>query len=105
VSKRRDAFAAIADPTRRAILDLLRDRERMTAGHIAAQFPGVTRPAISKHLRVLSGARLVRAQVRGRERLYELDTRPLREVYEKWLIAFAPHWDGRLRRLKTQAEK
>ena len=63
-------FGALCDPTRRAILELLRTRP-LTAGRIAADFP-VSRPAISRHLRILKEAELVGERRRGRERLYEL---------------------------------
>jgi DNA-binding transcriptional ArsR family regulator len=75
-------YAAIADPTRRAILDALRRGER-SAGDIAALFP-VSRPAVSKHLRVLRRAGLVGERRVSQSRLYSLNARPLREV-ELWL--------------------
>jgi len=104
LSKRRDAFGALADPTRRAILDLLRERRSLTAGEIAARFPRISRAAVSKHLRVLRLARLVKARERGREWHYTLDARPLAEVYRDWLISFAPYWEESLERLKRQVE-
>jgi DNA-binding transcriptional ArsR family regulator len=103
--KRRDAFGALADPTRRAILDLLREHPTLTAGEIAAHFPQISRAAVSKHLRVLRQARLVKARERGREWHYKLDARPLAEVYLEWLNRFAPYWEESLRRLKRQAEE
>ncbi len=105
MSKRKDAFAALADPTRRSILDLLRDRKSLTAGEIAARFPRVSRAAVSKHLGVLRQARLVRAREKGRERHYRLDAQPLEEIYREWLSAFAPIWEESLRRLKEQVER
>ena len=104
MSRHRDAFAAIADPTRRSILDLLREKPGLPAGEIAAQFPQVSRAAISKHLGVLRRARLVRSRARGRERHYALDPRPLGELYQDWLSSFAPYWEESLRRLKRQVE-
>lgn len=77
-----DVFRALADPSRRAILALLRVRARPVR-EIAAHFP-VSRPAISKHLRQLDRAGLVRVQCRGRERLYSLAPGPLETVRE-WL--------------------
>ncbi len=102
--KRRDAFGALADPTRRAILDLLREHPALNAGEIAARFPRISRAAVSKHLRVLRQARLVKARERGREWHYTLDARPLAEVYLEWLDRFAPYWDESLQRLKQRAE-
>jgi len=103
--KVRDPFGAIADPTRRSILVLLRERPSLTAGAIAARFPSVSRPAVSKHLRVLRQARLVKARERGRERHYSLDPRPLAEIYHEWLAGFAPFWEQSLERLKRRAEE
>ena len=102
---RDDAFAAIADPTRRAILDLLRQRHSLNAGQIAAQFPRMSRPAISKHLGVLRRAGLVRALERGREWHYTLDPAPLGHIYADWLASFAPLWEASLEQLKRQAEQ
>ena len=104
MSKTRDAFGALADPTRRSILDLLRGQTSLTAGEIAARFPKVSRAAVSKHLRVLREARLVRARERGREWHYSLDARPLATVYREWLESFAPYWEDSLGRLKRQVE-
>jgi DNA-binding transcriptional ArsR family regulator len=105
LSKRSDVFAALADPTRRAVLELLRDRGACTAGEIAAAFPRVSRPAISKHLAVLRRVRLVRVRQSGRERYYTLDPRPLEQTYRAWLEQFAPMWDASLRSLKRRAEE
>ena len=104
MSKRNDPFAALADPTRRAILDLLREHETLTAGEIAARFPKISRAAVSKHLRVLRQSRLVKARTQGRQRLYRLDPQPLAELYRDWLSRFAPLWDERLQQLKRQVE-
>lgn len=101
----RDAFSALADPTRRAILEILRDQPSLTAGQIAAEFPAISRAAVSKHLGVLRQARLVLVREEGREWHYTLDPGPLAEVYEHWLGSFAPLWDETLRRLKRTAER
>jgi ArsR family transcriptional regulator len=103
-AKTGDPFGAIADPTRRSILELLRERESLTAGEIAARFPAVSRAAVSKHLGVLRRARLVRARERGRHRHYRLNAEPLAEIYQGWLAEFAPLWEERLERLKRQVE-
>jgi DNA-binding transcriptional ArsR family regulator len=95
-------FAAIADPTRRAILDAIRGRER-AAGEIASLFP-VSRPAISKHLRVLRGAGLVRERRVAQLRLYSLDPAPLRDV-ERWLDHYKVFWAARLHDLKRVVEE
>ncbi len=93
------AAAAIADPIRRRVLELVRDEE-LPAGEIAANFP-VSRPAVSRHLRVLREAGLVRERRSGRERLYRADPAPLAEL-RSWLDGY---WAGRLQALKQLAEE
>lgn len=93
-----EAAAAIADPIRRRVLELVRDRE-VPAGEIAAQFD-VSRPAVSRHLRVLRQAGLVRERRDGRLRLYRADPAPLDELRE-WLERY---WDDRFWALKQLAE-
>ncbi|WP_342744043.1 metalloregulator ArsR/SmtB family transcription factor [Geodermatophilus pulveris] len=90
---------ALADPTRRALLGLLVPGE-LAAGELAARFP-VSRPAISRHLRVLREAGLVRSRVQGRRRLYALDPRPLREL-DDWLAPYRDLWARRLDALDTE---
>ena len=75
-----DVFRAVADPTRRAILDRLRASE-LSVTDLAGPFD-MTQPAVSQHLRVLLDAGLVEAQPIGRQRLYKLNARPLRELFE-----------------------
>lgn len=94
-------FAAVADPTRRAILDSLRAGGR-PAGRIAADF-AVSRPAVSKHLRVLTQARLVRVIRQGRNRMYELDPAPLREI-EAWIEGYRTFWAAKLIAIKRLVE-
>src|SRR3954449_11458109 len=93
------ALAAIADPTRRELLALLAGGE-IPAGELADRFP-VSRPAISRHLRVLREAGLVRARTDGRRRLYALDPRPLREL-DDWLEPYRDLWARRLDALDTE---
>jgi DNA-binding transcriptional ArsR family regulator len=92
---------AVADPTRRAVLDLLRAGSR-PAGEIARAFP-VSRPAISRHLRQLRRAGLVREHRRGRHRYYQLDPAPLREV-DRWLERYRLFWEQKLSALKSFVE-
>jgi DNA-binding transcriptional ArsR family regulator len=94
-------FEALADPTRRAVLDLLR-RGALPAGQIAREFP-VSRPAISKHLRLLRRARLVEERREGRHRLYRLNAEPLRGV-DAWLNEYRNFWQSNLTRLKAFVE-
>jgi DNA-binding transcriptional ArsR family regulator len=94
-----EALAALADPTRRQLLALLRDGE-VPAGELARRF-AVSRPAISRHLRVLREAGLVASRVEGRRRLYALDPRPLREL-DDWLAPYRDLWAQRLDALGTE---
>ncbi len=96
-----DVFRAIADPTRRAILDRLRAGPA-NAGALAADFRS-SRPAISKHLRVLREARLVVDARIGRERLYRVDPVPLQSV-AGWLEGYRAFWQSSLARLKRHLE-
>jgi DNA-binding transcriptional ArsR family regulator len=94
-----EVAAAIADPVRRDILVMLRETS-MTAGAIAARFP-ITRPAVSRHLRVLREAGLVVDEPVGRERVYRLDIGPLAEL-DAWLAPFRVGWGPRLDALATE---
>src|SRR5215475_15821691 len=95
------AFQALADPTRRAVLDLLR-RGSQPAGQIASAFP-VSRPAISKHLRLLRQARLVKERRQGRNWFYELNPKPLKAV-DSWLEQYRVFWQTSLTNLKAYVE-
>lgn len=95
------AFSALADPTRRAVLDLLRAGTR-PAGEIARAFP-VSRPAISKHLKVLRRAHLVEERREGRHRMYQLNPEPLKAV-DSWLEHYRSFWSASLENLKSFVE-
>src|SRR6202047_5038559 len=95
------AFAALADPTRRSVLDLLRQGS-LPAGRIAQAFP-VSRPAISKHLRLLRRAELVRQRREGRHRFYQLNADPLKAV-DSWLNNYRNFWRMNLDSLKAFVE-
>ena len=84
-----DVFRAISDPTRRALLDLLRTTDRSVM-ELAAPF-NMTQPAISQHLRVLREAGLVRPRQVGRQRVYRLNAKPLREVRD-WAVRYEKFW-------------
>jgi DNA-binding transcriptional ArsR family regulator len=94
-------FQALADPTRRAVLDLLRHGNQ-PAGQIASAFP-VSRPAISKHLRLLRRAHLVSEHREGRHRVYQLNPEPLRAV-DSWLDQYRMFWAASLNNLKAFVE-
>jgi len=100
-----DVIDAIADPVRRDILVMLH-RQPLAAGAIAAAFP-ISRPAISRHLRVLRAHGLVVNEVDagdGRGRVYRLDAGPLAEV-EAWLTQFHDDWSSRLDALETEVHR
>jgi DNA-binding transcriptional ArsR family regulator len=85
-----DPFKALADPTRRAILDELSERDGQTLFEICARLAtkhqlGSSRQAISQHLDVLEGAGLIRCTRKGRCKFHELDTSPLEQIVERWL--------------------
>jgi DNA-binding transcriptional ArsR family regulator len=95
-----DALRAIADPTRRAILQLVKEHE-VAAGEIARHFPRISRPAVSQHLRVLSDAGLVDVRPEGNRRLYRWRPEGLRDA-TSFLEAM---WSDQLTRLKCLAER
>lgn len=95
-------FRAIADPTRRRILALLRQRPH-TVGELAGNFQA-SRPAISKHVRLLRLAGLVIAHQRGTASICQLNARPLRAVND-WLRDYQTFWKGTLRDLKKYIEE
>ena len=95
------AFQALADPTRRAVLDLLRQGSQ-PAGQIARAFP-ISRPAISKHLRLLRRAHLVQERREGRHRMYQLNPEPLQAV-DSWLEHYRVFWKANLNSLKAFVE-
>jgi DNA-binding transcriptional ArsR family regulator len=100
--KRRDAvFRAIADPTRREILGLLRGRQQ-TVGEIAGNFR-MSRPAISKHLRLLRSAGLVVTRQEGTARVCGLNAKPLRAI-DDWLRDYEAFWSETMQNLKSYVE-
>jgi DNA-binding transcriptional ArsR family regulator len=97
-----ELFAALSDPTRRQVLDLLAARGEGSASALAAAMP-VSRPAVIKHLTVLDRAGLVESRRQGREVLYSVRPAPL-ESAARWMASVAADWDRRLATLKRLAE-
>lgn len=95
------AFRALADPTRRAIVALLAERD-MTIGDVAANF-AMTRPAVAKHLRILEAGAVIRVEARGRERINRLDPAGLAAV-RHWIEEIDRFWSARLGQLKDAIE-
>jgi DNA-binding transcriptional ArsR family regulator len=96
-----EIFGALADPTRRAMLDMLRLGSQ-PAGQIARAFP-VSRPAISKHLRILRRAHLVGERRNGRHRVYHLNPEPIKSV-DSWVQQYRVFWQSSLENLKAFVE-
>jgi DNA-binding transcriptional ArsR family regulator len=94
-------FAVLAEPTRRRILDLLRERPRLV-GELSAEL-GLSQPGTSKHLRVLRDAGLVKVRAEAQRRWYELDPAPLAEV-DAWLAPYRWMWADRLDALERHLD-
>ncbi len=96
-----DVFQAIADPSRRKILELLAEKERPIS-EISENFP-MTRTAVVKHLTILSEAELIKGEKIGREKRYSLQSEPLRQVKD-WVAYYEQFWDNKLSMLKHYVE-
>jgi DNA-binding transcriptional ArsR family regulator len=96
------AYAALAEPSRRQILDLLRDGER-SVNDLVARLE-LSQPGVSKHLKVLREAGLVEVRPEGRRRWYGLRAEPLAEV-DEWLEPYRAYWSGRLDALERHLEE
>jgi DNA-binding transcriptional ArsR family regulator len=96
-------WKALSDPTRRAVLDFLRDRPRTTT-EIVETFPHLTRFGVMKHLDVLRQAQLVHTRENGRQRVNSLNVVPIRQIYERWVGPFQELWTSELLRIKEIAE-
>jgi DNA-binding transcriptional ArsR family regulator len=97
-------WKALADPTRRAILDLLRGGP-LTTSTIVENFPHLTRFGVMKHIDVLREAALVRTREEGRQRVNSLNAVPIRQIYERWVSNYQELWSSHLLRLKENVEK
>ncbi|GAA3464566.1 metalloregulator ArsR/SmtB family transcription factor [Saccharothrix longispora] len=100
-----EVAGAVADPVRRAILEMLRDDARLSAGQIAERF-AISRPAVSRHLRVLRESGLVRDELVGRQRFYVLDASHLAPL-TRWLAGFTrpTGWAHHLDALETEIHR
>ncbi len=97
-----DVYAALADPTRRRVLDLLLDGDR-AAGELVEAFPALSQPAISRHLRVLREAGLIRARVDAQRRIYSLQPAAFAEV-TAWIERYQALWTRSLDALGTHLD-
>ena len=98
-----NVFTAVADPTRRQILERLRSHGPLSIKQLAQPLP-ISRQAVTKHLDVLMQSGLVEMRRVGRERLHFLDPTPLQEV-DDWLTPYSKEWDQRLTRLRKHLEE
>src|SRR5215471_13059063 len=98
-----DVFKALADPTRRKLLDELFKRDGQTLGALERRLP-MTRFGVMKHLKVLAGANLVVTKRLGREKLHFLNPVPIRLVHDRWVSKYAEPWAARLSGLKKTLE-
>ena len=98
-----DTFTALSDPTRRRILESLRDRGALSVTEVAAPLD-MTRQGATKHLDILAECGLITVRWEGRHRLHELDPMPLVEVQD-WLAPYAAEWERRLGRLKEHLDQ
>lgn len=99
-----DVFRALADPTRRRLLDELYENDGQTLSALEARLP-MTRFGVMKHLKVLEEARLVTTRRRGREKLHFLNAVPIRLIYERWVSKYAEPWAAALTGLKAELEE
>jgi uncharacterized protein YndB with AHSA1/START domain/DNA-binding transcriptional ArsR family regulator len=99
-----DVFRALADPSRRLLLDALFRRDGQSLGALAERLPGMTRFGAMKHLRVLEEARLVATQKVGREKLHYLNPVPIRRIFDRWTSKYARPFTRALSDLKQRLE-
>jgi DNA-binding transcriptional ArsR family regulator len=98
-----EVFKALADPSRRTLLDALFKEDGQTLSALEARLP-MTRFGVMKHLKVLEGARLVTSRRRGREKLHFLNPVPIRLIHDRWVSKYAEPWATGLSELKKDIE-
>jgi DNA-binding transcriptional ArsR family regulator len=99
-----EVFKALADPTRRSLLDELFKEDGQTLTALEQRLP-MTRFGVMKHLKVLEGARLVTTRRRGREKLHFLNPVPIRLIHDRWVSKYAEPWAAGLVGLKQELEE
>ncbi|HZW58179.1 MAG TPA: metalloregulator ArsR/SmtB family transcription factor [Nitrososphaerales archaeon] len=97
-----NVFSAVADPTRRAMLDLLASKPR-SAGEIVSRFPNITQPGVSRHPRVLREAQLVSVRVQAQQRIYSLKPEGLREL-QAWVGKYQAFWADKMDALEQHLD-
>jgi uncharacterized protein YndB with AHSA1/START domain len=99
-----DVFRALADPSRRRLLDTLFKEDGQTLSALEARLPAMTRFGVMKHLKVLEAAGLVVSKRRGREKLHFLNAVPIRLIHDRWVSKYAAPWAATLSNLKHELE-
>jgi DNA-binding transcriptional ArsR family regulator len=99
-----DVFKALADPTRRDLLDALFEQDGQTLGQLESRFE-MSRFGVMKHLRVLEDAGLITTRKQGREKLHHLNAVPIRLLHDRWVSKFAEPWAAGLVALKHDLEE
>ena len=99
-----EVFKALADPTRRSLLDALFERDGQTLKELEGELP-MSRFGVMKHLKVLEEAGLVTTRKRGREKLHFLNPVPIRLVHDRWVGKYAEPWASALTELKKEIEE
>ena len=100
-----DVFKALADSTRRGILDALFDSDGQSVGAVCARFPEMTRFGVMKHLRILEAANLVTSMRSGRIRTYYLNPVPIAQLADRWISKYAAAFAGALVGLDRQVAR
>jgi DNA-binding transcriptional ArsR family regulator len=99
-----EVFKALADPTRRGLLDELFERDGQSLSELEQRLP-MSRFGVMKHLKVLEEAGLVTSRKRGREKLHFLNPVPIQRVHERWVSKYAQPWASALSGLKDEIEE
>jgi DNA-binding transcriptional ArsR family regulator len=99
-----EVFKALADPTRRSLLDALFEQDGQTLSALEGRLP-MSRFGVMKHLKVLEEAGLVTTRRRGREKLHFLNPVPIRLVHDRWVSKYAESWASALSELKQELEE
>jgi DNA-binding transcriptional ArsR family regulator len=99
-----EVFKALADPTRRSLLDELFGQDGQTLSALGKRLP-MSRFGVMKHLKVLEEAGLITTRKRGREKLHFLNPVPIRQVYDRWVSKYAEPWASALSELKDEIEE
>jgi uncharacterized protein YndB with AHSA1/START domain len=100
-----EIFRALADPSRRALLDALREHDGQALSELERSLPGMTRFGVMKHLRVLADAGLITTRRDGRRKLHYLNAVPIRLIYDRWVSKYTEPWAAALTGLKRTLEE